>query len=78
MSARPPHLMPVVLLATTGMHALAANSLFIMPAIAPALAEAISLPAALIGYQVSIVYLGAMAMSVLAGSVSTMLGPVRT
>lgn len=78
MSARPPHLMPVVLLATTGMHALAANSLFIMPAIAPELAAATSLPAALIGYQVSIVYLGAMAMSVVAGSLSAMLGPVRT
>ncbi|MEX4008489.1 MFS transporter [Neoaquamicrobium sediminum] len=78
MKARPVYLMLVVLAATTGMQTLAANSLFIMPAIAPEIAASIAVPAALIGYQVSVVYLGAMAMSVIAGSLSTMWGPVRT
>lgn len=78
MTLGPRSLMVVVLAATTGMQTLAANSLFVMPAIAPAIAADLALPAALIGYQVSIVYLGAMIMSVMAGSLSAIWGPVRT
>ncbi len=78
MNGRPAYLMPAVLAATTGMQALAANSLFIMPAIAPEIAISANLQPALIGYQVSIVYLGAMSMSVVAGSLSARWGSIRT
>ncbi|WP_342642076.1 MFS transporter [Rhodoligotrophos ferricapiens] len=66
-----------VLAATTAMQALAANSLFIIPTIAPRIAAAVEIPGALVGYQVSLVYLGATVMSVMAGSLSTMWGPIR-
>lgn len=67
----------VVLIATTGMQTLAANSLFVIPAIAPAIAGDLGLPTALIGYQVSSVYLGAMIISVMAGSITANWGPIR-
>ncbi|MGF7160388.1 MFS family permease [Rhodoligotrophos appendicifer] len=66
-----------VLAATTAMQALAANSLFMIPTIAPRIAEAVGVPTSLVGFQVSLVYLGAMLMSVMAGSLSTLWGPIR-
>lgn len=51
----------------------------VIPAsIAPALAEALDLPVSLIGFQVSLAYVGATTMSLFAGLVTRRLGAVRT
>ncbi len=68
----------LVLLATIGAQTLAANSLFIVPATAPAVSKDLGVSTTFIGYQVSIVYLAAMIISVVAGSISSIWGPVRT
>jgi len=66
-----------ILAAATCIHALSASTVFVIPAIAPEVAEARGTAAALIGLQVSLVYIGAMIMSVFAGSLAMRLGSAR-
>jgi len=61
----------------TGVHSLSAGSLFVIPAIAPDMAAALGTSTSLVGVQVAVVYLGATAMSVFAGSLAVRFGPAR-
>ena len=67
----------LVLVVTIGIQAFASNSIFVMPMMATELAFSLESSAAFIGYQVSIVYLGAMLSSMVAGSLTHRLGAVR-
>jgi MFS family permease len=66
-----------VLALATGVHALSASTLFVIPAIAPEVAEAMGISTALVGMQVSVVYLGATLMSVFAGGLAVRYGGAR-
>jgi MFS family permease len=66
-----------VLTIATCIHALSASTVFIIPAIAPKIAEARGIATALIGLQVSLVYIGAMVMSVFSGSIAARFGSAR-
>ncbi len=68
---------PVVVV-TTVVQALATMCTMIPAAIAPKMAQAFGVPASLIGFQVSLVYLGAMATSVIGGQGIRRLGALRT
>ena len=63
---------------TTVVQALATMCTMIPAAIAPEMAQALGVPASLIGFQVSLVYLGAMATSVIGGLGVRWLGAIRT
>lgn len=67
---------PVVVV-TTVVQALATMCTMIPAAIAPEMAQAFGVPASLIGFQVSLVYLGAMATSVIGGLGVRRLGALR-
>ena len=66
-----------VLAVATGLHALSASTVFVIPAIAPEIAQARGAATALIGVQVSLVYIGAMIMSAFAGSIEARIGSMR-
>ncbi|MDA0305577.1 MAG: MFS transporter [Proteobacteria bacterium] len=63
---------------TTVVQALATMCVIFPSAIAPELARAFGVPAALIGFQVSLVYLGAMMTSVIGGLLVRRWGALRT
>ncbi len=63
---------------TTAVQALATMCTLFPAAIAPELARAFGVPASLIGFQVSLIYLGAMVMSLVGGQLVRRLGAVRT
>lgn len=63
---------------TFAVQALGTACVLTVPAIAPAVAKALALPAGLVGYQVALVYGAAMAMSLFAGTVVAAAGPCRT
>jgi len=63
---------------TTVVQALATMCTMIPAAIAPEIAQAFGVPASLIGFQVSLVYLGAMATSIIGGLGIRRLGALRT
>ncbi|MCH7865751.1 MAG: MFS transporter, partial [Proteobacteria bacterium] len=71
-----PAAVPVVVV-TTVVQALATMCTIIPAAIAPEMARALGVPASLIGFQVSLVYLGAMATSVIGGLGVRRLGALR-
>ncbi len=66
-----------ILTVATGIHALSASTVFVIPAIAPKIAQSLGTTTALIGLQVTLVYIGAMIMSVFAGSLVARLGSAR-
>jgi MFS family permease len=63
---------------TTAVQAVGTMAVLAIPAIAPKVAEALQLPASLVGYQVSMVYLAAMLSSLVAGTFVVRWGPCRT
>ncbi len=63
---------------STAVQALSSFAMLALPAIAPAIAAAHELPAALIGVQIGIAYGGAMLTSLVAGGLVRRLGAVRT
>lgn len=67
-----------VLATMTGAQSFTAASLFVIPAIAPEIANDLGVSTTLVGLQVSIVYFGAMTASIIAGGFSTRWGPTRT
>ncbi|HEY0525583.1 MAG TPA: MFS transporter [Stellaceae bacterium] len=67
-----------LLVETTAVQALSTMAVLTIPAIAPKVAEAIGMPASSVGYQISVLYLAAMASSLVAGTVVGRLGPCRT
>ncbi len=72
---RPPGLVVSV---TTTVQALATMCTLFPAAIAPELGRAFGVPTSLIGFQVSLIYLGAMVMSLISGQLVRRLGAVRT
>ena len=68
----------LVVVVTTVVQALATMGTMIPAAIAPKIAQAFGVPASLIGFQVSLVYLGAMATSIIGGLGIRRLGALRT
>ncbi|NQU60788.1 MAG: MFS transporter [Rhodospirillales bacterium] len=68
----------LVVAITTIVQALATMCSVIPAAIAPELALAFGVPASMIGFQVSLIYLGAMATSLVGGTFVKRLGAVRT
>jgi MFS family permease len=63
---------------STAVQALASLAMLAMPAVAPAIAKALGLPAALIGAQIAIGYGAAMLTSLVAGTLVRRMGAVRT
>ncbi|CAA6605592.1 Major facilitator superfamily protein [Rhodospirillaceae bacterium LM-1] len=68
----------LVLIATTAAQALATLAMLAIPVIAPTIAAAFGIDASLIGLQVSIVYGGAMATSIIGGTLDRKWGAVRS
>jgi MFS family permease len=68
----------VVVVAATAVQAALTWAVMVLPAIAPKLAEALALPPALIGYQVSLAYSAAIATSLVGGTVLKRFGACRT
>lgn len=66
-----------VLVATTGSLTFAAMVALFPAAIAPALAHALGVPAALVGLQISLVYAGAMASTLVGGALTRRIGACR-
>jgi len=73
-----PRVTVMVVFTTTMVQALATMCTMVPASIAPELARAFDLPASLIGVQVSLIYLGAMIMSLIGGQLVRRLGAVRT
>ena len=71
-----PPLAPVLAWAT-GMHALSMLQVFVVPAIAPAMARGLGVDESLVGVQVMLVYLTATLASLFTGSLVVRLGAVR-
>lgn len=69
---------PVVIAATLGAQTIVSMASLTLPVLAPTLAEVLGVDASTIGYQVSIVYAGAMASAAVGGSVVARLGACRT
>ena len=69
---------PFVVVAMLVAQTIVSMGMLTMPAIAPVLARSFGVDASAIGYQVSIVYAGAMASAALGGSVVRRLGAGRT
>ncbi|BBK35432.1 MFS transporter [Allostella sp. ATCC 35155] len=67
----------IVVAATTAVQALASATTLAVPTIAPRLAEMLGISPALIGYQTTLIYAGAMATSVVGGAVVRRLGAGR-
>ncbi|WP_374449331.1 MFS transporter [Stella sp.] len=67
----------IVVAATTAVQALASATTLSVPTIAPRLAEMLGISPALIGYQTTLIYAGAMATSVVGGAVVRRLGAGR-
>jgi MFS family permease len=76
MSAAPS--VPVVIGATLVAQTIVSMASLTLPVIAPELAKVLHVDASTIGYQVSIVYAGAMASAAVGGGVVTRLGACRT
>ena len=70
--------MHAVVLSTTLVLAFSAVVTLTPAALAPLLASSLGLPSTLIGLQVSLVFIGGMAMSLVGGSLSRQLGACRT
>jgi len=68
----------LVVSVTTTVQALATMCTLVPAAIAPELARAFEVPASWIGFQVSLIYLGALAMSLVVGQFVLRLGALRT
>ena len=66
-----------VVAATTAVQALASATTLSVPTIAPRLAEMLGISPALIGYQTTLIYTGAMATSIIGGAVVRRLGAGR-
>lgn len=69
---------PVVIGATLVAQTIVSMASLTLPVLAPALAEVLEVDASTIGYQVSIVYAGAMASAAVGGGVVARLGACRT
>ena len=69
--------LPVVVAVSLVVQALASMSAILPSAIAPELAEALGVPGSLIGFQVSCVYIGAMATSLVGGVFVRRFGALR-
>lgn len=67
----------IVVAATTAVQALASATTLAVPTIAPRLAEMLGISPALIGYQTTLIYTGAMATSIVGGAVVRRLGAGR-
>lgn len=76
-SQRHPGNAPAVLVATTGSLTFAAMAALFPAAIAPALARALDVPTALVGLQISLVYGGAMASTLVGGALTRRTGACR-
>ena len=63
---------------TTTVQALATMCTLVPATIAPELARAFGVPAAMIGFQVSLIYAGALVMSLIGGQLVRRLGAART
>ncbi len=70
--------MPVVIGATLVAQTIVSMASLTLPVLAPALAEVLEVDASTIGYQVSIVYAGAMTSAAVGGGVVARLGACRT
>jgi predicted MFS family arabinose efflux permease len=68
----------LVVAVTTTVQALATMCTLVPATIAPELARAFGVPASLIGVQVSLIYLGALVMSMIGGQLVRRLGAART
>ncbi len=69
--------LPVVVIVSLVVQTLASMSAILPSAIAPELAEALGVPGALIGFQVSCIYIGAMATSLVGGVLVRRFGALR-
>jgi MFS family permease len=63
---------------TTAVQAVGTMAVLAIPAVAPKVAQALEVPASLVGYQVSVLYLAAMLSSLVAGTFVVRWGPCRT
>lgn len=70
--------LPALLAETTAVQALGTMAVLAIPALAPAVAAELNVPASQIGYQVGLVYLAAMLASLVAGALVAAAGPCRT
>lgn len=70
--------LPALLAETTAVQALGTMAVLAIPALAPAVAADLNVPASQIGYQVGLVYLAAMMGSLIAGALVGAAGPCRT
>jgi predicted MFS family arabinose efflux permease len=70
--------LPALLAETTAIQAVGTMAVLVVPTIAPKIAETIGVPAARVGFQISILYLAAMFGSLTAGTLVARLGPGRT
>ena len=77
MSDRPVNL-AALLAETTAVQALGTMSVLAIPAVAPMVAQDVGLPSSQIGYQIALVYFGAMISSLFAGALVGSFGPSRT
>ncbi|HYG91764.1 MAG TPA: MFS transporter [Azospirillum sp.] len=68
----------LVVAAMTGAQTVGSLCMFALPAVAPSIAETIGTTPALIGYQASLLYLGAMAAAAMGGEAIAVAGPCRT
>ena len=68
----------VVVSAMTGAQIAGSLCMFALPAVAPSIADTIGTTPALIGYQASLLYLGAMAAASVGGEAIAIAGPCRT
>lgn len=76
--AAPPALAAAALVAMTAVQALATMAVLSLAAVAPEVGRALELPPSLIGYQVSVIYAGAMTTSVFGAGLPQRWGAVRT
>lgn len=63
---------------TTATQALGTAAILLVSAIAPEVADALGVPASFVGYQIALVYAGAMLSAFVAGALVATLGPCRT
>ena len=70
--------LPALLAETTAVQALGTMAVLTIPALAPAVAATLNVPASQVGYQIGAVYFAGMLASLIAGTVVARVGPCRT
>ena len=63
---------------TTATQAVGTAAILLVSAIAPKVADGLGVPASYVGYQIALVYVGAMLSAFIAGGLVARFGPCRT